>query len=68
MASDPSSPTEETFLPETPIYAHLAELWRREGRTVPGSPDPECDRLTRHPPGSPTRGRRPGRRTQQDDQ
>ncbi|SCK51155.1 hypothetical protein YW7DRAFT_04641 [Streptomyces sp. AmelKG-E11A] len=30
-----------------PLYTGLAEAWRREGRTVPGFPDPEWESVVR---------------------
>lgn len=37
---------EETILQEVPIFAHLAVDWSACGRTVPGLPDQEWQRLT----------------------
>ncbi|MFF2044577.1 hypothetical protein ACFVVX_29575 [Kitasatospora sp. NPDC058170] len=46
--------TEETILQEqAPIFAHLASLWIRYGRTVPGQADPEWHRLAAPPRFSP---------------
>ncbi|MFI6843687.1 hypothetical protein OG535_30195 [Kitasatospora sp. NBC_00085] len=39
----------ETVLRESPIFAHLALLWRNAGRTVPGRPDQEWCHLTEPP-------------------
>ncbi|MEU0691525.1 hypothetical protein [Streptomyces uncialis] len=30
-----------------PLYTGLAEVWRRDGRTVPGFPDPEWESVVR---------------------
>ncbi|WP_255948906.1 hypothetical protein [Streptomyces odontomachi] len=36
--------TRENPVPE-PLYAALMESWRRQGRTLPGRPDPEWNAL-----------------------
>ncbi|MER5352502.1 hypothetical protein ABT093_19495 [Kitasatospora sp. NPDC002551] len=41
---------DETIPHEAPIFARLAELWTATGRTVPGRPDDEWQRLVA-PPG-----------------
>ncbi|MFC5909209.1 hypothetical protein [Streptacidiphilus monticola] len=38
-----------TTAPPEPIYRELAALWLRQGRTVPGEPDPHWDRLAAAP-------------------
>ncbi|MFE3073617.1 hypothetical protein [Streptomyces sp. NPDC059247] len=40
-------PREETIHSDCPIFEHLADLWQRDGRTVPCRDDPEWERLTR---------------------
>ncbi|WP_406205942.1 hypothetical protein OH807_31845 [Kitasatospora sp. NBC_01560] len=40
----------ETIRLESPIFAHLALVWRNSGRMVPGRPDHEWSHLTEPPP------------------
>ncbi|MET9951098.1 hypothetical protein ABZ135_06035 [Streptomyces sp. NPDC006339] len=43
--TDPSPFDREPF----PLYSALARQWAMDGRTVPGHPDREWERLTRTP-------------------
>ncbi|MEU6236472.1 hypothetical protein [Kitasatospora sp. NPDC047058] len=40
---------QDAILHESPIFAHLALLWRNAGRMVPGRPDQEWRHLTEPP-------------------
>ena len=42
---------------ETPLFRELAATWAAFGRMVPGSPDPEWDRLIAGQPGRRRRSR-----------
>ncbi|MFD5554829.1 hypothetical protein ACFWIA_13475 [Streptomyces sp. NPDC127068] len=46
-APGPAGPTPRYAGAPEPEYRRLAETWRREGRSVPGRPDPEWESLVR---------------------
>ncbi|GAA0673213.1 hypothetical protein GCM10010193_27380 [Kitasatospora atroaurantiaca] len=43
-----SSSKADTQWPETPIFAELIRQWQADGRTLPGRPDPQWERIASH--------------------